>query len=1072
MKSNYSPSVNIIRDAHLEIAYVVTSNVEKSAIKIFNDFQKGYHAFSIIGSYGTGKSSFLWALEQTLSGNKIFDASLTAKYDKIDIVNIVGNYHSVIDQLNEVFSVESDYSNYQKLFDAIFQRYSALGKNGLLVIAIDEFGKILEYAANNEPEKEMYFIQQLAEFVNSPERNILLLTTLHQGLDAYALKLSDAQKNEWRKVKGRLQEVTFNEPVEQLLVLAAKHFESRLGITKETAYSKSLIALQKEKRIFSLDASSAEKLENSLFPLDLFSAYALTLALQRYGQNERSLFSFLISSDELGIFDSNKSFSIASVYDYLFSTYYHTLASSATLDASNWRAIRDSIQRVEMLDLKNSGLAEEIVKTIGLLQLFASKGAKKDEEFLIKYLSFHHSEKDVRATIEELSRAKIIRYFKFDFSYKLFEGSDLDIEEELLKAENQISEEIDLIPKLENRFEFPIITAKSHSYKTGTPRLFEYRLSEKPINEVPVGEIDGFINLLFNSKISIENVLDEVGEQAKPILYGYFRNPEKILGALHDIEKTIQVLKNIRGDGDRVATKALESILHSNTVLLNHYVIDALFQKDSVTWIYRGKKTSIDSKRKLNQMLSIICDEVYHKTPVIKNELFNKHIVSSAIASARKNYFEALTSHSNLADLGFEDDKFPPEKTIYYTLLNQSGIHSKTKSGYTLSAPNADSPINTLWEVSEQFLASAKDERKKLTELIDTLTSAPYKLKQGIIDFWLPTFLFIRKGDYALYSDGTFKPYVNQQILYLITRNPGEFEIKSFELSDLRVSFFNKYREILLQNETDELSVTTFIESIRPILLTYKGLSYYEQNTKRISKEAVQLREAIKNAQDPENVFFTEFPKALNFDSDQLAKSDERFDDYIYSFQAAIEEIKNAYSELLNRIEKFITLELIGRKCEFQTYKKELIARFSTIKEHQLLPKQRTFLQRLNSPLNDRDSWLASIGQILIGKPLSSMEDNDESVLLDNLIHFTKELDNLTELAKIKYDDTIEEVYKLDFTSQQNGMNSSVIRVSLQKMEQAKKSMEVIEKELGKDKKMRIAILAKLLKDELSNGKS
>lgn len=1072
MKSNYTPSVNIIRDANIQMDYVVTKNGEKSAIKIFNDFHKGYHAFSIIGSYGTGKSSFLWALEQTLNGNKIFDASLMVNYDKVDIVNIVGNYHSLIDQFNEVFSVESDYTSSQKLFDAIFQRYEALGKNGLMVIAVDEFGKILEYAANNEPEKEMYFIQQLAEFVNSPERNILLLTTLHQGLDAYALKLTDTQKNEWRKVKGRLQEITFNEPVEQLLSLAATHFKNRLGLTKETKYSKSLIQLQKTKRIFSLDDTYVEELENSLFPLDLFSAYALTLSLQRYGQNERSLFSFLVASDEIGLFQEGKSFSIASVYDFLFTNYYQTLSSTATLDASSWRAIRDSIQRVETLEFKNTELAENIVKTIGLLQLLASKGAKVDDTFLIAYLTDDISEKEVTEAMSTLVKNKVIRYFKFDFSYKLYEGSDLDIEGELLKAENQVPEVLDLVPKLETRFTFPIITAKAYSYKVGTPRLFEYKLSERPIMETPKDEIDGFINLIFNAKSSAEDVIKEVGQDTRPILYCYFENTEIIVSTLHDIEKTKQVLKNIQGDGDRVAIKALESILKSNTVLLNHYVLDALYDKNNVTWIYNGKQILLDSKKKLNEQLSVICYDVYHATPTIKNELFNKHKVSGVIAGVRKNYFEALTTRSDQKDLGFSEDLFPPEKTIYYTLLNKSGIHSKTKTGYTLSAPTEDSPIYTLWEVCEQFLSSAKNDRKKLTELIDILSSAPYKMKQGVIDFWIPTFLFIRKGDYALYSEGVFKPYINKQELYLITRNPQHYEVKSFELNDLRISFFNKYRELLLQDAKEELTVDTFIESIRPILLTYKGLSTYEQKTTRLSKEAVQLREAIKNAQDPEKVFFTEFPKALNFDINGLLKSDQNFDDYIHKFQSTLEEIKGAYAQLLNRIESFITSELIGRKCDFETYKKTLIKRFSSLKEHQLLPKQKTFVQRINSPLNDRDSWLASIGQVLTGKPLSSIEDNDEALLKDNLLHFTKELDNLSDLTKIKYDEKKEDIYKLDFTTQRDGMSSNVIRVPKEKMEKAKSSMDAISKELGKDKKMRIAILAKLLKDELSNGKS
>jgi len=366
-------------------------------------------------------------------------------------------------------------------------------------------------------------------------------------------------------------------------------------------------------------------------------------------------------------------------------------------------------------------------------------------------------------------------------------------------------------------------------------------------------------------------------------------------------------------------------------------------------------------------------------------------------------------------------------------------------------------------------LSSAKDEPKRITELINTLTTAPYKLKQGVIDFWVPTFLFLRRGDYALYSEGKFKPYINKQELYLITRTPQLYTVKSFELNDLRLSFFNKYRELLRQENSNNLNLDSFIESIRPILLTFRDLIPYEQKTNRISVEAIELRKTIQLAQDPEKVFFVEFPKALGFSPSDLLNSNEKFDDYIYKFQMTLDEVKNSYSELLNRFEKFIVFEIIGRKCEFETYKNQLSKRFTALKEHQLLSNQQTFIQRVNSPMNDRDSWLASIAQALIGKPLTSIDDKDENTLKDNLKHIVSELDNLSELEKINFDSDKEEVFKLDFTTKKMGLVPHMVRIPKSKIEKVKKNIEKIEKELGTDKQMRIAILAKLLKQELDN---
>ena len=87
--------------------------------------------------------------------------------------------------------------------DELKTKYNKLkSQRKFLVIFIDEFGKVLEHAAKNNPERELYFMQKLAEFVNVPSRNILLLTTLHQNFNAYSRTLNEVQKEEWTKVKG------------------------------------------------------------------------------------------------------------------------------------------------------------------------------------------------------------------------------------------------------------------------------------------------------------------------------------------------------------------------------------------------------------------------------------------------------------------------------------------------------------------------------------------------------------------------------------------------------------------------------------------------------------------------------------------------------------------------------------------------------------------------------------------------------------------------------------------------------------------------------------------------------
>ena len=42
-----------------------------------------------------------------------------------------------------------------------------------VVLVIDEFGKLLEYAAKNTPERELYLLQKFTEFINDERRNAI-----------------------------------------------------------------------------------------------------------------------------------------------------------------------------------------------------------------------------------------------------------------------------------------------------------------------------------------------------------------------------------------------------------------------------------------------------------------------------------------------------------------------------------------------------------------------------------------------------------------------------------------------------------------------------------------------------------------------------------------------------------------------------------------------------------------------------------------------------------------------------------------------------------------------------------
>ncbi len=1071
MATKYSTSVNIIRDSERDLNYLITPNTTRLINQLEEDLINGLRSFNIIGSYGTGKSSFLWAFQQSATNTKkIFNLNFVEN-NRVEFINIVGEFKSLKQTFAELFNLKKQIDLSENIFLEIFNRYQAISKkSAVLFLVIDEFGKFLEYASQNNSEEEIYFIQQLAEFINNPDRNIILFTSVHQNFEAYAFSLTQTQKNEWAKVKGRLKEITFNEPVEHLLFLAATHIvRSKEIVTFKKAIEKNNDLLLRSKA-FPINKKYIETVSQNLFPLDSISAYILTISMQRYGQNERSLFSFLESKDYTAI-DKHKIaedgfYSVANIYDYLIFDFYSFLNTKYNPDFGAWKAIRSALEKVENTFEKDIDSFSKLVKTIGLLSITAQSGSCLDKSFIVDYAENSLQIKSASRLIDELVSKKIIIYRNYSSRYVPFEGTDLDIPTALFDAGKKVDDITDVVTLLNRYFNLAPVIAKQSLYQTGTPRLFEYKISDTPIVETPEGEIDGFINLIFTEKNITENII-EASLSGEAILYCYYNKSKAIKELLFEIEKTKKVIEeNIE---DIVAVRELQNILVHQKNLLSHKILNNFTSKQNeIFWFFNGNRIEIRNKKELNKKLSDICLHIYNKTPWFNNELVNKHKISPSIHTAKRNYFKALVNSWDKPQLGFPIGKYPPEKTIYLSLLESNNIilyTNQISSGYY---PSSDNQFDFLWELSTQFLESAKFSKVSVSKFSELLTMKPFKLKQGVIDFWLPTFLFIKRDDFALFSEDGYIPAINEQTLELLAKNPEEYKIKTYSIEGVKLDIYNSYRMLINQQSKEKITTTNIIETIKPYLTFYRDLPNYSKKTLRIGKDAISLRNAISNSKDPEQTFFEDFPLALGFNLNQLKESPSALQEYIVKLRDAIRDLRTCYDELLNRIELFIQNDIIGETVSFEEYKRMLQIRFKNLKKHLLLPNQSKFVDRLDSELNDRNLWLNSIVFPFINISLQNIKsDEDELIIYDRFKEMIIELDSLTKLSLSDFQEEKEDVYDLQINTFIEGISKKLIRLPKNKKVEVAKIQANINTFLGKDKSLNIAALANILKDLL-----
>ena len=72
--------------------------------------------------------------------------------------------------------------------------------------------------------------------------------------------------------------------------------------------------------------------------------------------------------------------------------------------------------------------------------------------------------------------------------------------------------------------------------------------------------------------------------------------------------------------------------------------------------------------------------------------------------------------------------------------------------------------------------------------------------------------------------------------------------------------------------------------------------------------------------------------------------------------------------------------------------------RFKHIKTGLLSEKQRVFYNRLRSPLDDRASYLKSLADYVLGRPLDKIKDAEVEGMLDQLVEYLERLNDVVDL--------------------------------------------------------------------------
>lgn len=331
VRGRFHRSVQLIRDStdsRQVRDYILTTTGREIANAVIDGLQQqhGSRAWSITGPFGTGKSAFATFLVDLLSHRiphhpdggsiRINSAFVKPRLLPVLIVGRRGPFSvlfgdalerafdpldkAVARRLHRLVSRSQSGTASSDVFNEVVGAAIRLGWDGLLIV-VDEFGKLLEYSAQNPDTEDLLVYQELAEWAARCDAPVAVLTILHSSFADYLETSDDARRREWQKVQGRFTDVAFLEPPEQLLKLVASAIQIR---SAKVAHSyQTLIAKILRNPCFSEAIKRGGDADVLASCAPLHPVVALLVApifRGKLSQNERSLFSFLTGFDPFG----------------------------------------------------------------------------------------------------------------------------------------------------------------------------------------------------------------------------------------------------------------------------------------------------------------------------------------------------------------------------------------------------------------------------------------------------------------------------------------------------------------------------------------------------------------------------------------------------------------------------------------------------------------------------------------------------------------------------------------------------------------------------------------------------
>lgn len=966
--------------------------------------ETGHGAFTWTGPYGSGKSSLVVALSALLNGNtglrdkatQVFGQSLTKTIwsalptgDKgWRVVPVVGRRDHPVSVIGGAVQSAGLVPRRprggwteSKLIAALTTAYAENSETyGGLILFIDEMGKFLEAAARDN--SDIYVLQQLAEAASRSDGRLLIVGVLHQAFEEYAHRLSREMRDEWAKIQGRFIDLVVDTVGEEQLDLISRAIESDCHTQEPSKASSTVAAIARRER--PSDAERFASLLAACWPLHPVVACLLgPISRRRFGQNQRSIFGFLNSSEPYGFQDflkhagDSERYGPDRLWDYLRANLEPSILASP--DGHRWALAMEALERCESIG--GDDLHSKLLKTISVIDLF------KERSGLIASFDLLRScfpDEALQRALSQLNEWSLIIFKKFLGAYAIFAGSDFDID----RAVRTVLDDIDTIDftVLKSLAGLRPVLAKRHYHETGTLRWFdvdivplsnlvEFTSGSEPKN----GAIGQFLLTIATEGENEEQAKDLCRRvachgNAWDIIVGTSNRSQTVV----PLARELLALEKVSNDhpelaGDPVARREVNARLADMQALLEAELHKAL---DTALWFRENSPPTFLRRAELNTMASELADRRFSQCPRLPNELLNRHKPSTSAITAQNHLLRHMVQNEGEPHLCIEG--FPAERGLFVSILESSGLYAQEDTGWRFVSPmeTPDDPCSLapMWKVALTFLEQNAKRTVAVSELFDLWRKPPFGLKDGLLPILAVAFVLSHRDKLAVYRDGIFRARFDDVDADYLAKNPAIIQLRWMDLSEGSRNLLSGMAQVV--RDLDHANILVDLEPIdvgRGLVAIYDQLPQWTARTMKLSANAVRVRDIFKRAHDPNAFLFEDIPGTLG--EDVVLADNWDAHKVIASVREGLEELVRAYPEMLHRLRDIMLSELEVPNLSPQSLA-ELRNRAKNIQQLAGDFRLEAFVGRL-SQFDSSDQSFEGIASLAASKPPRDWVDPD-----------------------------------------------------------------------------------------------